>query len=145
MKMSSNKLTVYMSRLFLTVYLLLLSYLTFFSSYFSRHTGFRSLNLVPFSTVLQYASGNMGVYHMLINLIGNIVAFMPLGFLSPLSFKSFRRFSRVLLLTFLSTVLIEINQYAFSVGVCDIDDVLLNILGGIFGYYIFIVLKDKIY
>ncbi len=82
---------------------------------------------------------------MLVNLIGNILAFMPLGFLSPLSFRSFEKFTRVVLLIFLTTMIIEINQYAFSVGVCDIDDVLLNILGGIFGYYIFIVLKSKIY
>ncbi len=39
MKMSNSKLTVYIARLFLTVYLLILSYLTFFSTYFSRDIG----------------------------------------------------------------------------------------------------------
>ena len=137
MKERTGKSISFIAKLLLVVYLLLLLYLTFFSSRFSRGIGLRGINLVPFTTISQYLSGYMTTKSIIINLAGNIVAFMPFGFLLPLAYKVFRKFAKTVLLAFLLTILIEIGQYITSSGISDIDDIILNVLGGILGYILF--------
>jgi len=78
-----------------------------------------------------------GTSIMLINLAGNIVAFMPLGFLLPLVFKQTNRLIVVTRITLLTSIMAEICQFIFNVGGLDIDDVLLNTIGGVLGYIIY--------
>lgn len=124
----------YIALFLFILYLLLLAYLTFFSSRYGRGTGLRGINILPFSTIMQYLTRAMGARNIIVNLAGNIVAFMPMGFLPPIAFKSLRKFCRVLVISLLATILIEAVQYLTSSGISDIDDVLLNLIGGIFGY-----------
>lgn len=121
----------------LAAYVLLLLNLTFFNPSYGRTEGLRGINPVPFSTILQYLGGSMTTYSIIINLLGNIAAFMPMGFLTPIAFPAVRSFKCVFFVTCLSTILVEITQYLTRSGISDIDDILLNTAGGILGYLFF--------
>ncbi|OPX46269.1 VanZ like family protein [Ruminiclostridium hungatei] len=136
-KENMKKLAGRIALLLLAAYLLLLLYLTFFSPRYGRAAGLRGINLIPFSTIMQYLTGYMTTRSVIINLLGNIIAFMPMGFLLPLAFTSVRSFRRVLIISCLSTALVEITQYLTRSGISDIDDILLNVVGGILGYFLF--------
>jgi glycopeptide antibiotics resistance protein len=75
------------------------------------------------------------------NTLGNVVLFLPLGFLLPILSERFRRFRRMLLTAALLSLSIETIQFLLRfVGndrAVDIDDVLLNTLGGLLGFGIY--------
>ncbi len=69
------------------------------------------------------------------NLVGNILLFLPLGLLYPLIRKKRVGFLEIFLISLGTTVLIESLQYLFLTSRrADIDDIILNLLGGILGY-----------
>lgn len=109
---------------------------------YRSHGGPRRYNLAPLQTIAGYIENyeSFGVSIILINLAGNIVAFMPLGFLLPLVFKRTGRLIVITLITLLTSTTAEICQYIFNVGGLDIDDVLLNTIGGVLGYLIYTLL-----
>ncbi len=137
MKETTGRSLKYMAIFLLGAYLFLLAYLTFFSSQYGRGNGLRGINIVPFSTIVQYLTRHMGTRNIIVNLAGNIAAFMPMGFLLPLAFKSMKKFSRVIAASIFATVLIEVVQYLTGSGISDIDDIFLNVLGGISGYLLY--------
>lgn len=125
------------------LYLLLLAYLVFFSPAFGRTSGVvREYNLIPFRTIRNYikyrAYVNIDIF--IINIIGNIVAFMPMGFFIPIMFRSKRSLIEVLFFSLVISFIIEIVQFQLVVGSFDVDDIILNTLGGIIGYLIFILI-----
>lgn len=87
------------------------------------------VNLVPFQTIRFYLfSGRVPTAIAVRNLAGNILAFMPLGILIPLLRRNLS-----LGTTFLAglglSALIEVTQLITGLGSCDIDDIILNVLG----------------
>ena len=87
------------------------------------------VNLVPFQTIRFYAfSGRVPASVAVRNLAGNILAFMPIGVLVPLLSRSLSLGRTFLVGLFLSGG-IELTQYFTGLGSCDIDDVILNVLG----------------
>lgn len=94
----------------------------------------QSGNFVPFRTIfinIQSLSG----WHDLSNLIGNIAAFIPFGiFLILLSKNKEMSFVGVLALSFSLSLLLECLQIVFSLGIFDVDDLLLNTAGGLLGF-----------
>ena len=102
---------------------------------FSRAPGSeRSVNLVPFATISDYlSSSSAGVRRFAIgNVLGNVVVFVPLGAFLPLLRR--RIGTRTNLLVVIGTsVAVEIVQGVFGLGAADIDDVILNTLGGLVG------------
>jgi len=77
-------------------------------------------------------------------ILGNFVMLLPLGIYLPLIYKSLRKtynFFVVLLICFLVSVGIELLQLATSYRSTDIDDVLLNTLGGGVGFLIYQLIK----
>ena len=92
----------------------------------------RSCNLIPFHTIMEYSSPGVSRSAVVINLLGNIAVFIPYG----LYLQTLRKAKRVgtgFLIVLGTSVLIEIIQFASGVGVCDIDDVILNGIGGVLG------------
>ncbi len=75
------------------------------------------------------------------NFFGNIFAFLPLGFFSSLLFKRLRSIGMILLLSMGVSVTVELLQLTFKLGSLDIDDVILNTLGGTIGYITFKLLQ----
>ena len=73
------------------------------------------------------------------NLVGNIVLFIPFGFLLPLCMKQGCNFFVMLLNAFLFVLGIEVFQLFSAFGAFDVDDILLNTIGGVLGYIVFVV------
>ncbi|MDO4476065.1 MAG: VanZ family protein [Lachnospiraceae bacterium] len=98
-------------------------------------------NLVPFREIrrfIQYAE-LIGMKNVLINLVGNVVGFCPFGAILPILYRKLRSGWRMIGLTALFSVGMELIQLLTRVGSCDIDDVILNTLGGAIGFCVFAV------
>lgn len=99
-----------------------------------------NINLVPFATVklylrlLQNGASQALLRHAVVNLAGNVVMFVPLGWLLPGVWEKLRAFFKTLLLTALLISLVEAVQFATGLGSCDVDDLILNLLGVVLGY-----------
>lgn len=127
----------------LILYLVCLTYLTFFSHPYGRGLAHRSVNYIPFATVIKYLTIMNSPTIITTNTLGNIAAFMPMGFLLPMASSKLSRFKRTFFAVFIATATIEVMQYVAGVGVSDIDDIILNLLGGAVGYGIYLGL-DRI-
>jgi len=75
-------------------------------------------------------------YKLIAESILNVFLFMPLGFLAGVAVKN-RRMLKVLGIGLLISLSIEIMQYVFRRGVCNIDDLMHNVLGCFIGYSLF--------
>ena len=98
------------------------------------HAG--AANLLPFRTILPYLLGEKGWMIAVINLAGNIVLLVPIGFLVPLVYRKMT-WRKTLALAFAAGFVIEGMQALLRVGIFDIDDVILNGLGVVVGYWVF--------
>ena len=99
-----------------------------------------NINLRPFATIGRYVRALMNgryIQTSVINLFGNIILFVPLGCFLPAVFRRVRNFGLFLFFQTEIIVFIEIVQLFTLLGVCDIDDLILNTLGGVIGYAIF--------
>lgn len=98
------------------------------------------LGLEPFDTirrffwVLRHSSHPGQVSHAVINLAGNVIMFVPLGFLVPCIWQKTGKFGWHLLTMVLSIVGIELIQLFTLLGTCDVDDLLLNLVGTTMGF-----------
>lgn len=94
----------------------------------------RSLNLVPFHVFQE----NWGIPEpkKIAQTAANVVMFIPLGFLLPIAFQKMRNLWKTALTLALLSFAIEFAQY-FTGRSADIDDLMLNTLGGILGYLVF--------
>ena len=102
----------------------------------------RSFNPVPFKTIGEYflraANHTINTSTVWKNLLGNMVLFMPMGFLLPCIFpKQFNKFSRTIITGILIIAAIECLQLFSTLGSFDIDDIILNALGMIIGFLLF--------
>ena len=74
---------------------------------------------------------------LLVNLVGNVVAFLPFGFVPPLVRRRPMRAWQVALLAAGLSLTIEALQLASGRRTADVDDVLLNTIGGLLGYALY--------
>lgn len=100
-------------------------------------------NFVPFKTILSYLLGYKGWIIAGINLVGNIVPLVPIGFLAPFVFRNMT-WKKSLVLAAATGLAIEGMQVVFRVGIFDIDDLILNGLGVMIGYGTFSVITKWI-
>ncbi len=129
------------------VYLILLTYFLFFAESTGRTNPERSYqyNLILFKEIgrfLRYRK-TLGTMAVVLNLFGNVAAFVPFGMILPIMRRRCRSFLYMTLLTFEFSLIIEVIQLVFRVGSFDVDDLLLNTIGGALGYLAFAIL-DKI-
>lgn len=101
------------------------------------------LNLVPFRTIRRFSRLLVPpvrpylVKIALHNLLGNVLLFVPLGYFLPALFSKLRGFFLTLLAVCVTVCCVEILQVLFIVGTCDIDDLILNLLGAAVGYGVY--------
>lgn len=100
-------------------------------------------NFLPFKTIVPYLLGYKGWIIAGINLVGNIALLVPLGFLAPFVYRNMT-WKRSLALGVGAGLSIEIMQTVLRVGIFDIDDVILNALGVMIGYWAFAILAEWI-
>ncbi|MCR5624398.1 MAG: VanZ family protein [Lachnospiraceae bacterium] len=130
---------------FFVLYLICMVFLLFIVD--REPSGVYRYNFEPFSEIKRNISlWNTSGYklYVIYNLFGNVICFMPFGFFVPAIFYSKKRFLIVFLSSFSFTVLIEVTQLLTRVGSFDIDDIILNTVGGIFGFIVYLIIK-KIY
>lgn len=125
-------------RLVFLAYLVFLCYIMFFAEMLGRTETDRqySYNLEPFreiSRFLRYRE-RLGMRAVLWNLGGNVLCFMPFGFLLPCIRKNMGRWYLSVLFSFYLSLMIETTQLILKVGSFDVDDLLLNTLGGLLGF-----------
>lgn len=111
----------------------------------------RFINIVPLASIIENIN-KIGIAYdgdvqfmiglILRNVGGNILLFMPLGFLVPVVWNKFKSFKNVLLLGLIASISIEILQLLESFTgrwgrITDIDDVIFNVLGIMIGYLIY--------
>ena len=77
------------------------------------------------------------------NLFGNILPFIPFGFLLPKAFKSCGSFFKVFFLGLFSILFIELFQLFTRLGSFDVDDIILNMISIVLGYIMYVLLKRK--
>ncbi|MBT2579233.1 VanZ family protein [Bacillus sp. ISL-8] len=101
------------------------------------------INLIPFRSIIRYLtefdSYNLDI--VLMNTLGNVIIFIPFGFLLPLLFKQINNVKMASKIFIKFILLIESLQLLTFTGVFDIDDIILNMLGALIGYGSFIGIK----
>lgn len=99
----------------------------------------RTINLTPFQEITRdwhrlslHPSGTS------IQLIGNVLAFFPLGIFIPVLLRH-PLWSGVLVLpiSLLLSLGYEVTQLLTGIGIFDVDDLMLNTAGGVIGYLAF--------
>ena len=68
--------------------------------------------------------------------LANMVIFIPLGILVPNVFHGVNSVWAMALVTFITSVCIELIQYALACGYSEVEDVIMNVAGGVIGYLI---------
>jgi glycopeptide antibiotics resistance protein len=93
-------------------------------------------NLTPFSSILKDIKSAFGTrfdVRPLVGLFGNLGLFLPLGFLLPWKMRGAHPGWSSAMLLLAAVVTAELLQQFFTVGVFDVDDILLNFLGVLLG------------
>jgi len=90
------------------------------------------LNIKPFQWLREINS----IKQFTVEIIPNIMLFIPLGIFIPVVFEKVRKLYKTTLIVFFVTVSVEFFQY-FIGRSSDVDDIIANLLGGIIGYGIF--------
>lgn len=106
---------------------------------------YRKINLDPYIWDI-YMSDSLNI----INIIGNVILFIPLTILyRTFGNKNSNRFFKSIFISFILSVFFETFQFVFEIGITDVNDIILNTLGGIIGTIVysltsFLLSKDSI-
>ena len=134
MKRNSRRLVLVLFGLYLLCLVLLL--------FQRRIQPEHSFNLLPFQTIRAYflvlgredAAGLAMRPYAVTNFVGNLLAFLPMGYFLPKLFRAQRRFWLFLFTVTLFICLVELLQLVTRRGALDVDDLLLNLPGACLGW-----------
>ena len=99
---------------------------------FTDDVTWASNNFIPFKEILRY---NVTSRLFIKNVIGNMIMFLPFGFFISYYLENVKAIFNIIL-TLIASVAIEIVQLAIG-RVFDVDDIILNVCGGLLGYFIY--------
>lgn len=128
----------------MAVYIAVLAYVCFFSERYGRVVSDTyHYNLQPFREISRFFEYReiIGVRGFVINMFGNIFVFMPWGFGVPVISSRRHKFLQAAAATFLLSLMIETIQLVTRVGSFDVDDLILNTLGGILGFFAYCIVN----
>ena len=95
-----------------------------------------SNNFIPFREILRYSIASRLFWK---NVVGNMIMFLPFGFFISYYLKV-ENVKLPLLLTLVASIAVEFVQMCIG-RVFDVDDILLNLLGGTIGFCIYSLLR----
>ena len=133
-------------KLLFIIYMCVLVYVVFFAEAMGRTSqdGY-VYNLTPLKEIkrfMKYIWDNDALGSVArLNIFGNIIAFIPFGIYLPYTSESKLGFISTFLYTFSLSLTIELVQLITKVGSCDVDDIILNSLGGVIGYILWYIYK----
>ena len=84
--------------------------------------------------VLRHSTNQAQIRHAVVNLAGNVIMFVPLGIFAPILWKRTGKLGWHLLTMTLIIVAVELTQLFTLLGTCDVDDLLLNLVGTTIGF-----------
>ena len=154
MKRSSSKRSPFLRFLFL-LYCAAMLWLLFFRSWgwddglTYRQMLQRNINLTPLLTIRNYLyvvvnrSNDDVLMHCIINLAGNVLLFIPLGYLLPRIWKKQENFFRFFFTCAVSILIVELVQLFTLLGSFDVDDLILNLGGMTLGFLFYHLTKGK--
>lgn len=93
-------------------------------------------NLMPFREILRYEVGSRAFYKQV---FGNILLFIPLGYFAT-SYCKIKGLGTITLVSLLSSLTIEVIQHYIG-RTFDIDDIILNVVGGVIGFLVYTALN----
>lgn len=121
-----------MIKLGFVLYIMALFYIVTF-----QDVSWSTSNFIPFKEIFRYQLFSSSFYK---NVMGNLIMFMPYGFFISYFLKLDKK-KIALFMSLLVSLTIEITQLLIG-RVFDVDDILLNVLGGLLGYYIYKFIYD---
>ena len=97
-------------------------------------------NLILFKEIKRFWNyrNQLGIFATATNLLGNVLIFLPFGFFMAMASK-YRSFLSTVIYSFALSLTIELSQLFMKVGCFDVDDLLLNTIGGILGFITFLI------
>ena len=95
------------------------------------------INLIPLVNLFDYEIKREAI----LNFVGNTLMFVPVGIVFPMVYKKLNSHTRVMLAGIVFSLAIELLQLPFYDRVSDIDDLILNSLGYLVGYLIYLAVK----
>lgn len=114
------------------IYILLLYYIVTF-----QDNNYGTNNFIPFKEILRYKPFSI---LFIKNVLGNILLFVPFGIFVSL-YVNKKSFLPVFLISLITSVSIEFTQTIIG-RTADVDDVMLNVLGGLIGYFLLYGAKE---
>ena len=128
-----------LGKIIFIIYIVFLVYFLIFSDWYGRDAVLKEYhyNFKPFQEIKRFWEyrEKLGMWSV-VNLLGNIAIFVPLGFIEPMASRE-RSFLGTILDGFAVSFLVEIFQFVSKVGRFDVDDLILNTLGVAIGYMVF--------
>ncbi len=94
------------------------------------------IQLTPFVTISEMFSEADNYKQFIINILGNIILFIPFGFLGII-FEKLKKLKNLLPIFIIAISIIELLQYITNKGFADIDDVIINTIGVAIGFWIY--------
>ena len=137
-KIDDKKKMIKLSQIIVFVYYCIFM---FNMTIFARYNSSYSYNLIPFKSISDLII-NGSIYNIIINLFGNLIIFMPLEYFIIELFNK-KHFLINLIVSSLIIIIKEILQFIFKVGIFDIDDIILCVIGMMMFYFIYIKLIHK--
>lgn len=140
---NKKKLRVLCLVLFI-LYSISIVYFLIFSDMFGRGHGYEEMryNLTPFLEIKRFIKyrSYMTTTSVMLNLVGNVLAFVPFGMLIRWVRGKKTGFFTATLAAFTFSLCIELIQLITKLGVFDVDDIIMNTFGGMLGYIIYYIL-----
>jgi len=122
----------FMNLLFIVYILLLFELLTG-----AENTTGSRMNLVPFSEIFRYQIGSsMFIY----NVLGNILLFVPYGYFVS-RYTNAKNAYQIFIVSLITSFTVELLQVKLGRSF-DVDDIILNVIGGLLGYYVYKLLQS---
>jgi glycopeptide antibiotics resistance protein len=99
-------------------------------------------NSTPFATIRIYLA-NLDSAFWIAQGIGNLLLLLPVGLLGPIALPWLNRWWRVLLVALLLSACIEAAQLWIPERSADVDDVMLNAVGALLGYWLLLLIRPR--
>ena len=140
-----------LGKILFVLYVIFIIYFLIFSDWYGRTGEMQEYhyNLELFKEIRRFWEyrDQVGMFAMFTNLLGNVVIFVPFGFFMPMASR-YRSFFSTVFYSFGLSLCVETFQLLTKVGSFDVDDLILNTLGGVIGYLLFWIcnkIRRKIY
>ena len=129
-----------MGKVLFVLYIIFVFYFLLISEIYGRTGEMQEYhyNLILFKEIKRFWNyrNQLGIFATATNLLGNVIIFLPFGFFMAMASK-YRSFLSTVIYSFSLSLTIELSQLFMKEGCSDVDDLLLNTIGGMIGFLAF--------